>query len=295
MLITDETIEQYHAHKAVSHSKLRDFDTRGPRYYLLRWISGALKGPDSAAFRSGRAFETFLFEPTNFDAWFAVKPENYDGRKLDGKAWKTANEASGKVIVERADFASFEYMAKAIRECATASMLLEGATYQATRRIPWEGLPGLQSRPEFWNPEGCPASGFRPYTLDLKTTRSLSEITSGRSILNYGYHSQAGIARLCSEDPNTAHYLIVAEKALPNRAMVVELSETFVRLGESWARGALCRLAEHYGADYWPLTTQDSMVVEPPAWALRVDEIEDEPTEDENEDWGLAPEAQEAP
>ncbi len=36
--IIDESIDDYHAHHAISHSKLRDFVTRGPRYYFLRYV-----------------------------------------------------------------------------------------------------------------------------------------------------------------------------------------------------------------------------------------------------------------
>lgn len=281
-LILDEPIESYHSNPAISNSKLRDFDARGPRYYWMRHIRREIDRKDTVALRTGRALETYLFEPAAFAEWFVVKPVEFNGRKDVWKDWLTEQERSGKTVIEHKEFEAFEWMKKAIAECSTAQSLIEAATYQPSFRVPWSGLPGLQSRPDFGSVSGCPASDYRPFTLDLKTVRKLSDLTSGRSVANYGYHQQAAIAHIACEQPETVHYLLAAEKEAPQRAMVLELSPTFIHLGESWAHANLERLAEHYAADHWPLTIEDSMVVEPPAWMLRA--FDDEHAENDNDD-----------
>ncbi len=270
MLITDETIEQYHANPALSNSKLKDFDSLGPKAYYLRYVRGGAEKKDTAAFRTGRAFETYLLEPAVFEEWFAVKPEGHDGRKGPGKDWLKEQELAGKTVIDRDDWESFEFMARAIREeCQSAVELLANGIYQPTWRIDWPGVPGLQSRPDWGCEEGCARSDWKPYTLDVKTCRKLDLLISGKDIITYGYHKQAAIARLASEQGEAVHYLLAAEKEFPRRAMIIEISRTFVNIGEDWATYQLSKLADHYEADHWPLTVDDSIVVEPPTWLLR--------------------------
>lgn len=269
MLITDETIDEYHGNPALSHGQLRDFSELGPRGFFLRHVRREAPRPSTKALRAGRAFETYLFEPQVFEEWFAAKPEDYSGRTNKWKDWCTEQELSGKIIVDRDDFLAFEHMRSALDECASARALLETGIYQPTWRIGWHGLPGVQSRPDFGNMEGCARSEYRPYTLDVKTTRKLAGLVSGRDVVTYGYHTQAATARIASELPECIHYLLAFEKAFPCRAMVLEVSREFVNIGEDWAMGELAKIAEHYESDYWPLTVSDSAVVEPPVWLLR--------------------------
>lgn len=284
-LLVDEDISDYHAHESVSHSKLRDFDQLGPKGFYLRHVRREAPRADTKALRNGRAFETFLCEPKRFDEWFVVKPADYKGTEKKWKAWVEAEEASGKTVIDRKDHAAFEHMESAIRECGAASALLEGSTYQPTWRREWAGLPGLQARPDWANMGGCPFSDYRPFTLDLKTTRALDDLTTGRSIVKYGYHSQAATVRLASEQTDMAHYLLAVEKAFPCRAVVIEVSRVFVDIGERWARATMERLSEHYSADFWPLVAHDSLLVEPPAWLLNqhYEQVEAEGFGDEDE------------
>lgn len=268
MLIVGEDLDHYHSHPACSHSKLRDFDSLGPKGYYLRHVKREQPRPDTKALRAGRAFETYLTEPETFKAWFVVKPEDYNGRTNKWKDWATEQELSGKTILDRDDFLAFEHMAKAVRECSSAMALLEAGVAQPTFRIDWGGLPGVQSRPDFANIEGCPRSDFRPYTLDLKTTKQLSDITTGRAIVKFGHHTQAAMARIACQEPECVSYLLAVEKAFPCRAVIVEIERTFVNIGEDWALSTLARLAEHYETDHWPLTVDDSVVVSAPRWLL---------------------------
>lgn len=268
MRIDDCDIEAYHASNVLSHSKLKDFADLGPKGFYLRHVKRADPRPDTKALRAGRAFETYFFERAEFEAWFAVKPEAHNGRTNKGKDWVTEQEMSGKTILDRDDFAAFEHMSAAIRECASAMALLEQGFYQPTYRVKWAGTPGLQSRPDWCNEEGCARSDFRPYTLDFKTTRNLNDITTGRGVVKYGYHTQAAVARTAAEIPDCVSYLLVAEKAFPCRVVVVELDRMFVNIGEDWTYRTMTQIAEHYSADHWPLTTEDSVVVGPPAYLL---------------------------
>lgn len=277
-LLLDEDLAAYHADPAVSNGKIRDFDQLGPKGFYLRHVRHEAPRKDAAALMAGRAFETFLFEPRLFDGHFAVKPQGCNFTKPEWKAWKKEQEAARRTIIDRDDFLAFEHMAAAVHDCGSARSLLEGCAAQPTWRTDWPGLPGLQSRPDMANLAGCPISDFRPYTVDLKTTRSLNELVEqkraadipvgGRSLIRYGYHTQAATVRMSSGVGDLVHYLIVAEKAFPCRAIVLELPPVFVDIGERWVIEKIAELADHYQSDHWPLTREDLIVVQPPAWLL---------------------------
>lgn len=267
-LILDLPMDAYQGDAAVSHGKLRDFEQLGPKGYWLRHVRGEAPRPDTKALRNGRAFETYLLDAPRFQEWFAVKPEGHKGTTNEGKRWVAEQEAAGRTIIDRDDFVNFEHMKRAIDDCGAAKSLLEGCAYQPTWRTAWPGIPGVQARPDLANTSGCPMSDYRGYSVDLKTTRALDDLTTGRSIVKYGYHSQAATVRIASEGEIDVHYLLAVEKAFPCRAVVIEISRVFVDIGERWAATTLERLATHYEADFWPLVEHDTLVVEPPPWLL---------------------------
>lgn len=258
MITYNEDIEQYHQNPAVSHSKLRDFADKGPRYYFLRHVLQQIPAPDSDAFRVGRAFEDYLLNRPAFDSSVTVRPEGIDGRTKEGKAWLASH--TGLVITD-ADFQGFKHMAAAVAEHSTASGMIAASKQQPTIRGELFGVP-CQARPDMVNIEGR-------YTLDLKTTITLDDLATGRGIARYGYHHQAAMADLMLEQEGLTgftHYLLAVEKAMPNRALVLELSPAFIAKGRQWVELRLREMGDHRAADFWPLTTIDTMVVEPPVW-----------------------------
>jgi len=270
-IIRNESIEDYHGNVATSHSQLRDYAKRGPRYFWMKHREGSVPSEAKKAFDEGQAFEHFLFEPGLFEAEVAVKPEGFDGRTKAGKEWNRANE--NKLTIDHDAMRSFEWMRGAVESHGTAKAMIDACEQQVTFR---GQLPGLtfetQARPDLVSFEGCKETDFEPFTLDLKTTLTLDKLTSGRGVIEFGYHTQVGMFDLHirnTEDRTEGplrHYLLAVEKQMPHRAMVIQLSPTFVAKGRFWCQEQLVSLGEHIDSDHWPLTIEDEIVLEPPEW-----------------------------
>lgn len=267
-MIIEESIEAYHESDAVSHSGLRDLAEHGPRGYWERWISRTADRRVTEALTNGQAFELYLCDRTAFNRIYAVKPEGHDGRTKEGKAWNAEQAAAGRIVLERKDVEAFVYMRQNIHANGRAMQLIVGVAQQRTMRCDWLGLPGLQSRPDWLNTLGY-IGGGRPYAVDLKTCDNLNKLVNGKAVANYGYHSQAGLARIVAANEgieDLAWHLIAIEKQWPWRCQVIDLSEDFLAAGEAWCMRQMADLARHYESGEWPLVESESTTAYPPAW-----------------------------
>ena len=276
MISTDMDIDSYLAAKRASHHKLRTLASKGPRAYYIAHEQHLHVDDDTKAYLAGRAMEDALQRPSEYLARYVAKPEGMSFATRDGKAWRTEQETRGLSIVDGEDARAIESLLQTLDVCHTAQRLMADATPQATIyhddtvRGRWD-IPGIQSRPDWLCLEGSAASAWRPYALDLKTTRSLSDLCSGRAIVKYGYHRQAAMVRLCLEyegvDVSGFRYLLLgAEKAFPHRWSVIEVPEQLIDVGERWCVEQLGRLAQHYATGEWPLVLSEIVVADVPAW-----------------------------
>lgn len=254
-------IDEYHAAPFVSSSKLRTFDRKGPRGFWLEYLYGTRNtAPRTDAMAVGQCFEDAVCgKPTHI-----LVPEGMKLTTKAGKEWK----AEQTLTVLGSQYAGlFDHGVRHVRENHTARDLIEASDEQVTLRREWDGIPGLQARPDWLCVGGCEASGWQPVAPDLKTTISLNSF--GRSVVDYAYHVQAALVATCLQGADvtgSVHPLIVVEKASPYRCQVFWLSPEYVQLGAQRAYATLSRLAEHYESGEWPQTTEDSTTLEPPAW-----------------------------
>lgn len=232
----------------------------------------------------------------DFAAHFAVKPEGMSFAHKDGKAWKA--EQGQRTIITADDMSSVERLLKLLPErpaaprsvlegddaraiaalvetlgsCPLARALIDEAAKQVSiLHDNVMGLPGVQSRPDWLCLNGCAASEWQPYALDLKTTLTLGQLASGRSILKYGYHRQAAMVRtslaLEGVDVSGLRYLLLgAEKTFPFRWRVIEVPKELIDVGERWCERHMLRLADHYATGEWPLVDSEITVADVPAW-----------------------------
>ena len=252
MMITDEDIEEYHARTDVSSSKLRSFIKAGPRAYQILYVLRKIKQKTTAAMKKGNDFEDALCGRREI----AYVP---DGMKLSTKAgiaWKQENE--GAIIVSNSDRSLYEYGLQHLRELGEWS-LVEGAVEQPTFRSEFAGLPGIQSRPDWYHVE-------KGTMIDLKTTESLDRFRF--SVEDFLYHVQADLFRRASGYEKTAHVLIVCEKRFPHRCRAVWLNEEYLNLGRAICDRYLEKLAKCYASDLWPLVEIDSITLGPPPGAF---------------------------
>jgi hypothetical protein len=273
-------VETYHNGPEVSHSKLLDFARKGPRYYAARYVTRKTPRPaPSDAFVFGQAFEDLVYG-LPIGERYAIKPEGMSFAKVDGKAWKIAAEASGKPIITHDDAEAMDAMRESIRENETAMRMIEACAAQTSFTALYAGTPGIQARPDWWSSTGLAESGFRPFTLDLKSTIGLAKLASGRGVADYGYHCQAAMAAECAirngvEPP--ACFLLACEKVAPYRCQVVEITPEWLAVGWTWCERQLEKLAAHYESRAWPRVTSEIVALPPvPAWVVAANDVDDE-------------------
>lgn len=249
MRVPTDTMEEYHARDDVSSSKLKTILGQGARAYELLYVKRVYKMKRTPAMQRGVDYEDALCGRVEL----AFVP---DGLKLSTKAGIAFKEEhSGKLIVSPGDRSFFTYGLDAIREHPVAWPLIEHAEEQVVFRAKYEGLPGIQARPDWWNEKTRCAP-------DLKTCENLRRFRY--SVEDFMYHLQAAFVRAASEHPDTRHPLIVSEKRFPHRCQVVWLDEDYVQAGTAIMNRGLRELARCYKDDLWPLIEQDAITLHPP-------------------------------
>lgn len=255
----------YHDDKDhTSHSRIRCFVNHGEAYYYERFITGEIARETTKALDYGTAFEA-LFQRGGevFADTVMVEPPGHDGRTNQGKAWRAAAEASGKPVISWDDYQAMLTMAGRARE-SPWSPLLEASVQQATLRGLAYGLR-IQARPDWLCLEGHEMSGFRPYSIDLKTTKDLTDLSTREGVVSLGYHTQSAITRRLmraylearGEDPETDHYLFVVEKCYPHRNALLRLNPEVLDYGDLYLEKHGPRLARCIAHNHWPVSLPD--------------------------------------
>jgi hypothetical protein len=273
-------LEDYHSSRLVTHSKITDFARGGPRYFAARYLQRSQpREPSSAAQLVGQALEDRIQLPKRYAELYVAKPDGMTFATKEGKAWRAETQAAGKVVLDGDDMNMIEELVTAIFENDAARELVQNASIQPTISAEFAGLPGIQSRPDWFSPTGCALTGFRPYCLDLKSTLTLAKLTSGRAIVEYGYHKQFG---LCAETlrrngaEDAPVYLLAAEKVRPHRAQIVQLDDSWLEAGWEWCERQLTKLATHYQSGEWPRVESEMVLSVAPSWIRERDNDTDE-------------------
>ena len=251
------SIEDYHADPHfISHSQVKDFLERGPRYFYERNVSRTLPRTETEAFRFGQACELLVQEGE--DAYRkAVHALVGDGRTAEVKNAKKAAIASGKILITEEDEQAIFAMRDAVTsDCTDAMSMIAHAESQVTLRGGLEGL-AVQSRPDW-----CSLDAFGPWTMDFKTTKNLDDLVQateqgfvgGPAIVRLGYPTQAALAQhlmaACGY-PDCATYLLIAEKQAPYRAVCVDIAP-FLHAAHETLRLAVQKLQRCYEQNAFP-------------------------------------------
>jgi hypothetical protein len=286
---TDVEIGDYHKSPRLTNSKLGEFVLNGPRYFYERHVARTNQPrPSTEAQIFGQAFESLLCEPGVFEERYAIKPTGLtaDGKKwtygtVEGKAWKAAREAEGKVCVEKEEVEAMFAMRKSFFENKTAVEMVKASIAQATILADFPGTAGIQARPDFMSMRGCPATQFTRFTLDLKTTIKFLKLTNGRGVFDLKYHVQAAIVRECWRQcgHRGEHHLLVIEKKAPYRVQVVEIPPSWLDMGWRWVERHAPRIVEHLRTEEWPrVYFEKTRLPEPDRW------MENQSDEEENDE-----------
>lgn len=270
MILRDDPIDVYHARlrgdpPTYSHTSLRWGAVHGWRSFRMLHL-GEIEMPDTPAFAEGREVEAFICEGKEaFDALCAVKPDGYDGRTKEGKAW--AAEVGNRRIVT-ADYARMvQDMDCAVREDDTCRAIVDTFEKQLTLDAEVNGIR-VQVKPDL-----CRIDGDQAISVNLKTCADLNKLVSGRQIADFGYHTSFGLERIVFRANGitlTECYDLCVEKSYPSRCALIPLAPMFIDIGELEVTRWLERVAECTATNRWPRT--DSVLVapvEPPPWLMR--------------------------
>lgn len=297
-ILRNEPIDAYHAHPAISASKLKIF-RESPLLYKRMFIDRVCEKQRSKALDEGAGFDCLLFDgEAAFAANYVTKPPTYPDKK-DGqpkswnmnadfcKAWVAAREAEGKTVLDGDAWTRFVLMREAMHKNPIASALLAHGEQQLTFRRTSEKFPGLevQVRPDWFSakpidiPELGLSSGGKPYIVDLKTTADFGDWWNpldpqdprqGKPVHSFGYHRQAALCQWVAyqEVKETAHFLLVVEKDEPFRVGAISLSNDY--LEHAWAEvtGDLNRLNACRIANVWPGSPAGVLTLDAPSWLL---------------------------
>lgn len=266
-IVYDLSIEDYHNQVArCSHSRFRDFVKYGPRFYFERFVMRTLEKKPTAAMIIGQLFETLLQEG---DAIFEAKifVQTVDGRSC--KPQLEAARAAGKTVLKAAEYAAFQAWRASLFDNAEAMALIEPANMQASILGNAFGLP-MQSRPDYLNLEGLAATGYAPYTVDLKTCESINDLRgSAGKLFALGYHTQAALCRALLRNEgvvNSQHYILAVEKSGAHRTQLIRIPDRVL----DWADGYFAKyapeLAHCIHSNTWP-RTEPTIELDLPGWA----------------------------
>ena len=270
-----ESNEVYHAHSAISHSKLELFRRR-PISYYRRFVAKTVARPEpTEAFRLGSAAHCAVLEPATFWDRYALRPEGIDRRTKDGKIAFAEFESANvdKTVITQDEAGSVQEMTAAVLLHPLASQLLAAGKPEISWRVSPANSLALQCRTDWFNPAGRELTGRRPYVADLKTVESLDADAFRnfeRACFNFGYHRQAGFyLPLITEilgSPVFDFYFIVVEKAEPYGVAVYRLSDAATARGHDETITDLLRLQGCIKTQQWPNLPNELREIGLPKW-----------------------------
>lgn len=270
LLASQLPIDAYHASDRLSHSKLLDFARKGPRAFAARHVTRTqARTPPTEALVFGQSFEDLVYGKPIHELYM-VKPAGMSFATTEGKVWKKDAIATGKEIITQDDYDAMVCMRDSLRENETAMRMIDACRAQATFTADYAGTPGIQARPDWDSESGCIESGFAPFTLDLKSTIGLAKLAGGRGVADYGYHSQAALAKWCMNQNNTRGvrcFLLAVEKTAPFRSQVIEITPDWLDVGWQWCQRKIEKLRGHYESGEWPRVERELISLPTcPAW-----------------------------
>lgn len=248
--ITGESNEAYHAHDAISHSKLTDFmDFTGgsPMRFYQRHVAKTLAGERGEHFDIGSAFHLLMEDPEKYKtAIIDSKFESY--RTNEAKKWKREQIDAGRIILTREQALTLSMMHGRVLKHGVVQELIADTRAELTWRKNF-GAFTVQCRTDRYKPG---------LIVDWKTVISIADFK--RDIINHGYHSQDEFYRLTvgsceglsEEEMRALRVVFVAvEKEPPFEVQPFELDEDSRAVARAEIILALKHLRRCYETGDW--------------------------------------------
>lgn len=256
----------YHADPALSHSRLKVME-RSPAHF--KWASeNAVES--SAALDFGRLFHASILEPETVVDQFAVTPDGIDRRTNAGKLeWSKFVESSkGRTIVTAADMEMVKAMSTAISANQSSRDLVFDAVAIGRVEEPHKWIDRMWGVERKAKMDAVLGDGT---IIDFKTTQDASPRAFERSILTYGYHTQAAFYAdaMDASGQSMRRFVIVAvEKTPPYAVGVYELTRESIAAGRERVSDWITKYLDCMAKGSWPSYTPSIQMLGIPKWAL---------------------------
>lgn len=260
------SMDAYHgdlcAGPSISSSGLREIENRSPLHY---WANSYLnpdrpEPEDKPHFELGRAVHTLLLSEKGFNDQFVTSPYP-DYRTKEARHWRDETRVSGMSIITEKQKADIIGMADRLACDPMAMDLLRGSV---ERSIIWRDPTGVWVKSR---PDSLPADTI---IADLKTCSDASEVAVGRSIMNYGYMMQMGLAieglRRLEAPAVEEAVLLFVETTYPYGYNIKPLDKGDVYLAMRQNRRALDTFAACLRSGDWPTYASSTFTFSAPLW-----------------------------
>ena len=263
-MTTELTNAEYHAHKAISKSKLDAARKSG------KHLQDMLFGPpreSTAAFDLGTVLHASALPGENPDEIAVRMPDGMKKTTKDGIAFK--KEHQGKIILSPADAYLIDQMMLSLREHPFSASLvsgdLKGKAEQSFFCTDSETGLEIKARPDFI---------LEDYSLilDLKTTRDASPRGFQRSVAEFRYFVQAShyldVVEGATGRRPEAFLFVAVEKTRPFSTAVYMADQAMIDLGKQHAREDLSNIAKWMSEDHYPGYSEQVEEISLPKWML---------------------------
>jgi hypothetical protein len=259
--LRDLPIDQYHAHEALSASKIKVFQQRGPLAFHQTFNTKTIEPEDKPCWDFGRAFDDQMFiDQAQWDLRYAIKPQGLNLSTKEGKAWKES--IGGRTPISWDDAALMSSMHDAIaRNTLAGNLLNDGEAQVSVRRQLPKYQCEIQCRPDWLN-----LTAEQKYLCDVKTCDRLERFEF--DAVKFGYHSQMALAQwiLAQEGHQCDAYLIVVEKQLAGRCCVFQIPEDVLADGWYLLKGAIAEICERRRTGIWYDDQTEPVMINVPGW-----------------------------
>ena len=258
------TNAEYHAHKAISKSKLDAARKSGRHLYDM------LYGPprdSTAAFDMGTVLHASALPGENADDIAVRMPEGMKKTTKEGKAFVA--EHKGKIILNPSDAYVVDQMMLSLREHPFSASLvngeLKGKAEQSFFCTDKDTGLELKARPDFILDDFS-------LILDLKTTIDASPKGFQRSVANYRYFVQAShyldVVEMSTGKRPQGFLFVAVEKTRPFSTAVYLADQAMIDLGKQQAREDLNNIAQWIADDKFPGYSERVEEISLPKWML---------------------------
>ena len=258
------TNAEYHAHKAISKSKLDAARKSGRHFYDVVYGPARESTP---TFDFGTLFHASGLPGENVDDIAVRMPEGMKKTTKEGKAFVA--EHKGKIIVSSSDAYVLDQMMLSLREHPFTAGLVNGELKGKSEQSffctdPETGLE-LKARPDFLMDD-------LSLIIDLKSTVDASPKGFQRSVANYRYFVQAShyldVIEGATGTRPQAFLFVAVEKTRPFSTAVYMADQAMIDLGKQQAREDLNNIAQWIADNKFPGYSERVEEISLPKWML---------------------------